>query len=331
MKCLKLDSTEGVSGLIYTNVDAPKTMLKEELYIQQTAVALDYEDIAFTYGKNNAYFNTEVAKQGGIIGLSGVGIVEKAGSAVKSSFPEGSRVCYGVNSVGAFCEKRIVHSTCATKAPDSLSDNQIAAVLRKGLIAHSLLFRVIALKKEQIVLIHDAASPLEQMMCRWGSSLGLKVIGVIKDKTQEDIAKKSGCELILTYQEDWSNMALAYSKKEGVAMVFDSIGKPVFDKSIDCLGLFGSYISYEFRSGSPVVPTLDKLASKSLFFTTPFLEHYKGNRMELWNCTELLFDNVKKKTLLPNFEAYKMSDAKAIMKKLEKNGATTSIVLLPNQ
>ena len=331
MKCVKLQSSEGISGLAYTDIDPPKTMTKNDLFIKHTSAGVDFDDIQFSYGREGAYYAGSTVKNRGIIGLSGTGIVEMAGSAIDGYFPVGTRVAYGFGSVGSFCEKRVINSSFVVKIPDGITDNQCSSIFRKGLLVHSLLFKVIIIRKGQTILVHNASGTTEQMLCRWASQLGINVVGIVSSKEHEQIARNSGCSFVLTYQPNWSEVVVAFTQDKGISIVFDSMGKTVFDESLKCLKVFGSYISYGSKEGEIKTIDVAKLAEKCLFFTAPVLEQYKATTADLRLGSEALFKAFKDKTIVTNFEAYKMSDMSAVLSKFERGGFINNVVLVQDQ
>lgn len=300
--------------------EAPTTMGSEDILIEHTALGFNYEDCALAMGLYPyQYYQPRMKEVNQILGLEAAGVIKKVGTKV-DRFKTGDRVIYCIGTVGSYCKQRVIHHTFAQKIPDFISDNVAAAVCRKGLMAHSLLYKTIAVKKESFVMIHNVTDPLESILSTWASAVGLKVIGTIGKEQHREEAKELGCQLIINRNRDSTiDLVREFTKGEGVRVVYDSIGKGVEDISIACMRPFGNYMHYHSKNGYPNIP-VEKMLEKSLFAAFPTIEIQKGGQIEMLAGLEALFQIIKEGKLKPKFEKASLNASKkAIQSTLDQS------------
>ena len=179
------------------------------------------------------------------IGGEGAGVVEAVGPGV-THLKAGDRAVYATNQPGSYCEVRVMQSKHVCKLPDAIGFDTAAAMMLKGLTAHYLLKRTPMgmLKEGDTVLFHAAAGGVGLIACQWAKALGATVIGTVGSKEKAREAKAHGCDHPILYrEEDFAKRVREITKGEGVPVVYDSVGKDTFFKSLDCLrprGLFGA-------------------------------------------------------------------------------------------
>jgi NADPH2:quinone reductase len=294
-----------------------------ELLIRHTAVGLNYID---TYHRSGLY----PMQMPLTLGMEGAGVVEAVGPRVKE-FKPGDRVAYA-NPIGSYSEARIVPADRMVKIPAGISDRTAAAMMLKGMTAQYLIRRTFKVRKGDVILVHAAAGGVGLILCQWGRALGAKVIGTVSTVEKAALAKKHGCHIpIVTAREDFVARVKEIAKGQGVAVVYDGIGKDTFMGSLDCLRPRGMMVSYGNASG-PVAPFPPGLLGQkgSLFLTRPSLFNYTTSREELVKTARDLFAVVKSgKVKIEVNQTYPLREAAQAHRDLEARKTTGSTVLLP--
>ena len=204
------------------------------------------------------------------LGHEAAGVVESVGSAVES-FKVGDRVAYMNAGLGAYADYRNVPAEKLVSIPAGVSDEQTAALLFKGMTAQYLLRKTHAVKSGETVLIHAAAGGVGQILCQWAKSLGAFVIGTAGSPEKCAVARAAGANLAIDYSKgDWPQIMLAATNGKKADVVYDSVGKDTFLKSLDCAAPFGLVVLFGAASGP--APAIDpELLNKKgcLFLTRP--------------------------------------------------------------
>lgn len=311
-----------VSNLIIKNVDAPKTMTKNDLYINHTHIGANIDDCLMRKGLIDIS-----GDKNGILGFDGVGIIEKVGSGV-TKFKAGQRVAYGFGPMGAYCEKRVINANFCVSVPEDITSEMACAMLRKGLVAHTLLFRCHLPRKTDIIMITGVGSGVGNILARWAKFSGLKIIGVIGSDSKKDIAFSAGCDIVINYNDkDAIKKISDFTNGVGVNVVYDAIGKATYDLCIQSLHIFGTFISFGNASGN--IPLIDPLLieSKSLFITKPRFELYKSNRNELVLSAYEVFDAIKKGAITTNVARYQFNSISNAHRDIETKKTNGSVIL----
>ena len=265
------------------------------------------------------------------IGLEAAGVVEAVGKGVTNVKP-GDRVGYAGGPPGAYSESRLIPADRLVKVPDGISDNEVAAMMLKGLTVWYLIHRVYRVKKGETVLFHAAAGGVGLIACQWLKALGVTVIGTVGSDDKARIAKAHGCDHAIVYtRENFVDRVKEITGGRTVPVVYDSVGKDTFMGSLDCLQPRG--LLCVFGNGSGPVPAFDLnlLAAKgSLYVTRPSLMVYTARRRDLEAGAKELFDIVKSgKVKIEINQTYKLQDAAQAHRDLEARKTTGSTILLP--
>ena len=256
-----------------------------QVRLQQTACGLNYIDI---YMRTGVY----PVELPAILGMEAAGVVESVGDAVSGLAP-GDRVAYAMVP-GGYAEARLIDAEKLIKLPDAIDDQTAAAMMLKGLTAHYLLFRTYPVKPGDSMLVYAAAGGVGSLLSQWGSYLGATVIGCVGSAEKAELAKSYGCTHTILYrEEDITTRARELTGGEGVAVVYDGIGKATFEASLDSLRPFGMMVSYGNASGN-VEPFAPKILSPkgSLYVTRPTLATHTATRELLVEGAERLIDAV---------------------------------------
>jgi NADPH:quinone reductase len=293
-----------------------------EVRLRHTAVGLNYIDV---YHRTGLYPIQTPA----IPGLEAAGVVEEAGAGV-ADLKAGDRVAYASPPVGAYSESRLMPADRLVKLPADISDTTAAAMMLRGMTAQYLLDRTYAVKPKDTILVQAAAGGVGLILCQWAKHLGATVIGTVGSDEKAALAKEHGCDYPIVYtREDFVARVNEITNEEKVAVVYDSVGKDTFLKSLDCLKPLGMMVSFGQSSGS--VPPLDLglLSAKgSLFLTRPTLMKYTERREDLLASARDLFEVVQKgKVKIAINQTYPLRDAAQAHRDLEARKTTGSTVL----
>ena len=296
-----------------------------EVRILHKAVGLNYID---TYHRTGLY---PMPLPSGI-GLEAAGVVAAVGPGV-TEFKAGDRVAYCNGPIGAYAEEKIHPAERLVKIPEGISFEQAASMMLQGLTVQYLLRRLHRVPKSgETVLWHAAAGGIGLIACQWAKAIGVNIIGTTSSEEKAKLAREHGCAYTVIYtKEDFVAKVNEITGGKKVPVVYDSVGKDTFMKSLDCLQVRGLMVSFGNSSG-PVGPTdLGILAQKgSLYVTRPTLMSYTAKRDELLAAANELFDHVLAGRIkVGPRQTYALKDAAQAHRDLEARKTTGSTVLVP--
>ncbi|UCV14680.1 quinone oxidoreductase family protein [Quatrionicoccus australiensis] len=295
-----------------------------EATIRHAAVGLNFIDV---YHRTGLY--PQIMPAG--LGLEGAGVVEALGDGV-TDLRVGDRVAYAGGPVGAYAEVRNIPAHRLLKLPDTISFETAAAMMLQGLTAAYLLRKTYRVQPGDAVLIHAAAGGVGLIACQWAKALGATVIGTVGSAAKGELAKAHGCGHVIDYSsENFSQRVREITGGEGVAVVYDGVGKDTFIGSLDSLRTMGMMVAYGNASGP--VPPLDLLLLSqkgSLFVTRPTLMNYTAKRADLEALGAELFAMVGSgRVRIEVNQRYALKDAELAHRDLEARRTTGSTILLP--
>jgi NADPH2:quinone reductase len=293
-----------------------------EARIRQTAVGLNFVDV---YNRMGLY---PVPLPSGL-GSEGAGIVEEVGAGVTDLKP-GDRVAYGSAPVGSYAEARLIPADRLIKLPNGIDDKTAAAMMLKGLTAQYLIRRTYRVKKGDTILLHAAAGGVGLILSQWAKHLGATVIGTVGSDDKAKLSKANGCEHVIVYtREDFVQRVAAITNGKKVPVVYDSIGKDTFLKSLDCCAPLGLVVLFGQSSGSVEPLNLGILAAKgSLYVTRPTLNTYGATRENLVAMANELFEVVESGAVkITVNQCYPLKDAARAHADLVARKTTGSTVL----
>jgi len=320
---IRIHQTGGPEVLRWEEVDVPAPAAGEAT-VRHAAVGLNFIDV---YHRTGLY---PLPLPSGI-GLEGAGVVEAVGEGV-TELAVGDRVAYAGGPIGAYAELRNIPAHRLLKLPDSIAFNTAAAMMLQGLTAAYLLRRTYRVQAGDAVLIHAAAGGVGLIATQWAKALGATVIGTVGSAAKAELAKAHGCDHVINYStENFSQRVRDITGGEGVAVVYDGVGKDTFAGSLDSLRPMGMMVTYGNASGP--VPPLDllQLTQKgSLFVTRPTLMQYTARREDLVAFGAELFDIVAAgRVRIEVNQSYALADAAQAHRDLEARKTTGSTILLP--
>lgn len=261
-------------------------------------------------------------------GVEGAGTVAEIGAGV-ADLKVGDRVAYPV-LVGSYAEERILPADRLVKLPDGVSTDLAAAMMLQGLTAHMLLRRIHRVQAGETILIHAAAGGVGLIACQWAKALGAAVLGTVSTEEKAELARAHGCDHPIIYtQQDFAAEVERITGGARLPVVYDSVGKQTFEKSLDCLHPRGLMVSYGNASGMPDPVPLQLLVEKgSLFLTRPTVGNYIGTREELQQAANELFEMVSSgKIRVEVKQRFALKDASEAHRALEARKTTGSTVL----
>ncbi len=321
---VRVHKTGGPEVLTYEQVEvgAPGP---GQIRIKQRACGINFIDTYFRMGMYPSPVGLPF-----IAGNEGAGDVVAVGPDV-SDFKVGDRVGY-VSALGGYAEERLFAAERSVKLPASISYEQAAGMMLKGMTAQYLLRRTHRVEPGQTILVHAAAGGIGQILTQWGKHLGAIVIGTVGSKDKAAIAKASGCDHTILYrEEDFAARVKEITGGKLCDVVYDGVGKDTFPKSLDCIRPLGMFASFGSASGKVEAFDINILQFKgSLFATRPTLGNYTATRKDLLATANDLFDVVGSgKVKIPVKHKYALKDAAKAHAELEARATTGSLVLIP--
>jgi NADPH2:quinone reductase len=294
-----------------------------EIRIRHKAVGLNFIDV---YHRTGLY---QLPLPAGI-GGEGAGIVEAAGAGV-THLKAGDRAAYASNTPGSYAEVRVMPAKHVCKLPDAIDFDTAAAMMLKGLTAQYLLKRTPMgrLQSGDKILFHATAGGVGLIACQWAKALGYEVIGTAGSDEKCALAKANGAAHMINYnKEDFLARVKEITGGKGVKVVFDSVGKDTWDKSLDCLQPLGLMASFGNSSGpvSPFAPGI--LGPKgSIYVTRQTLFTHIATREACQEMADDLFDVVASgKVKIHIAQRYPLENAAQAHRDLEARKTTGSTI-----
>jgi NADPH2:quinone reductase len=293
--------------------------------VRHTAIGVNFID---TYHRSGLY---KLPLPTGI-GVEAVGVVESVGPDVTLVRP-GDRVAYAASGApGAYAEARLLAADRLVQIPPGVSDAAAAASFLKGMTVWMLVHRVHAVRPGEQVLFHAAAGGVGVLALQWLKAIGARVMATVGSDEKAALARSLGAEAVVVYtREDFARRARDWTGGEGVPVVYDSVGKTTFERSLDSLRPAGLMVSYGNASGAVPPFEIAQLAAKgSLFLTRPTLFTYVARREALEEGARALFEMIgsgKVKVQPPR--TYPLAEAARAHRDLQGRVTTGSLVLVP--
>ena len=295
-----------------------------EVLLRQTAMGLNYMDVY----QRSGYYPLDVPSG---LGLEGAGVIEGVGDAVED-FTQGDRAAYGGSAPGGYAEYRNMPAARLVKVPDSISDEQAAAVMLKGMTAEYLLNRTYQIKAGESVLFWAAAGGVGLLAGQWGKEIGARMIGVAGGPEKCALALAHGYETVIDRNnEDVVARIQELTDGNGVPVAYDSVGKATFEQTMDCMAVRGMFVSFGTTSGSvPPVIAADLQHRGSLYFCRPSLANYCASREDLVNSAAAVFSMIEKGAVKIEInQRYSLSDVVQAHTDLEAGKTSGSTIITP--
>ncbi len=304
-----------------------------EVRLRHTAIGINFSDVnvrrgGFYFGRGPQFPLS--------LGNEAAGVIEALGPGV-GGFRVGERVAYAgmrgefFEDTGAYTEARNVPAERLLKIPDGVSDSQAAAMLVKGFTAWLIIHRLYGPKPGDAILIHGIAGGVGLALGQWSKHLGATVIGTVGSEDKAAFVRRYGCDHAILYRETDFVAAVKAIAPQGVAAVFDGVGKDTFMASLDCVRRFGLLVNYGNASGHPPPLDLLLLAKKgSLSAARPALSSITADVALMRQAAAELFDLTARGVLtFPVSRTYALADAAQAHRDIEARQSAGSMLLLP--
>ena len=322
MKAIRVEAYGGPENLIYAETDKPAPKAGEAL-VKIEAIGVNFIDV---YHRTGLYplplpFTP---------GTEAAGTVEAVGSDV-NDLEAGDRVAYAM-VVGSYAEYAAVPAAKLVKLPDHLDAQRAAAAMLQGMTAHYLVTSTYPLKSVDTALVHAAAGGVGLLLVQMAKRIGARAFGTVSTKEKAQLAREAGADEVIMYTErDFQEEVKRLTEGKGVEVVYDSVGKTTFMKSLDSLSPRGMLALFGQSSGP--VPPFDPalLAQKgSLFLTRPSLAQYTLTREELmWRAGDVLKWVSSGELKLRIGKTFPLSEAAEAHRQLEGRKTTGKVLLIP--
>jgi NADPH2:quinone reductase len=322
-KAIRFSKTGGPEVLEYVDVEVGEPG-PGEARVRNHAVGVNFIDVYF---RNGLYPQTLPSG----LGQEGAGVVEAVGEGVTHVKP-GDRVVYAGRPNGAYSELRIMPADILVRLPDEIPFDTAAAMMLQGLTVQYLFNRTYKIKPGETILFHAAAGGVGLIACQWARALGVNLIGTVGSNEKAELAKAHGAAHVINYNtEDVVQRVLEITNGEKVPVVYDSVGKDTFTRSLDCLRPLGLMVSFGNSSGAVPPFSLGELVSRgSLYITRPSLGAYAARREDLEAMAADLFQMVASgKVKIEVNQKFPLADAAKAHIALEGRKTTGSTILVP--
>jgi NADPH:quinone reductase len=321
MKAIQIKQPGGPEEMNLVDLPIPDPKENEAL-VKISAAGVNFIDV---YNREGRY----KVSLPFVLGQEAAGVVEKLGPGVANVKP-GDRVAY-TGVMGSYAEYNAVPADRLVKIPDGVDDRHAAGVMLQGMTAHYLSHDTFRLKPGDTALIHAAAGGVGLLLDQMAHNLGAKVIGTVSTEEKARLAQQAGADDIILYSKvDFEIETKRISGGKGVDVVYDSVGKSTFEKSLNVLRPRGMMVLFGGSSGA--VPPFDPLAltqKGSLFLTRPSLNHYIVTSQELQARASAVFEMIKQGKLKLRIEhTYPLPQAQQAHRDLEGRKTTGKILLL---
>ena len=295
-----------------------------EVQLKQTAIGLNFIDIYQRKGVYPLQLPTG-------LGHEAAGVIEAVGAGV-TDFKPGDRVAYMNAGLGAYADYRNVPADRLVHIPDEVSDENAVALLFKGITAQYLLRKTHEVKKGEIILVHAAAGGVGQILCQWAKALGAFVIGTAGSPEKCAVAKACGADIVIDYsKENWVETLLEATNGKKANVVYDSVGKNTFLKSLDCAAQFGLVVLFGAASGP--APAIDpEILNKKgcLFLTRPSVFPHNSDPTVFQANAAEVFEAIRAGIIKPHIgKKFALSDIVAAHKAAEARATEGATIIIP--
>ncbi|MEK6664811.1 MAG: quinone oxidoreductase, partial [candidate division NC10 bacterium] len=322
MKAIRVKTLGGPEVLTLEDIPDPKPGPGEAV-VKLEAAGLNYIDVYYRTGLYKAQLPITLGVEGG-------GVVTEVGPNV-AEVKAGDRVAYS-GVLGSYAQFAAVPATRLVKLPEGLDGKAGAAAMLQGMTAHYLSHATYPLKPGDWCLVHAAAGGVGLLLCQMAKMRGARVIGTVSTEAKAKLAREAGADEVILYTtQDFEAEVKRITGGAGVPVVYDSVGKTTFDKSLNCLAPRGVMALYGQSSGP--VPPLDPaiLNQKgSLFLTRPSLVHHTATREELLQRSGEVLGWIKAGKLKLRIDlTLPLAQAADAHRQLEGRQTTGKVLLIP--
>ena len=322
MKAVRVEQFGGLEVLKLVDVPLPEPG-EGEARVRIEVIGVNFLDI---YQRMGRY-------QGSMpftLGQEAAGIVDAVGPHV-TEVKEGDRVAYA-SVQGSYAEFAVAPAWRLVPIPAGVDAAKAVALMVQGTTAHYLTFSTYPLKAGETALVHAAGGGTGQLLVQVAKHCGARVIGTVSNEEKAEIARDAGADEVILYTKtDFETEVKRLTNNIGVDVVYDSVGKDTFDKSLNCLKARGMMVLYGASSGAvPPIDPMSLLAKGSLFLTRPYVGHYTADRAELLGRVSTLFNWLATDELKVRIDqTFPLSEVAEAHRYLEDRKSKGKILLTP--
>jgi NADPH:quinone reductase len=323
VKAVRVHTFGGPEQLTYEDVEVPRPGPGEAL-LTVSASGLNYLDVQYRIGRLKA------PAMPFVIGSEASGVVTDVGDGV-TGVAVGDRVGFAM-ALGSYAEQIVVPAWKLVVLPDGLDMRIAAGVMLQGLTAHYLTHSTFALKAGDTALVHAAAGGVGSAIVHVARIVGARVIATAGTEAKAELARQAGAHDVINYStQDFEAEVKRLTDGRGVDVVYDSVGKDTFEKSLNSLRPRGMLALFGFSSG--LVPPFDPgvLGTKgSLFLTRPGLNQYMATRDELlWRMKDIFGWLASGALKIRIGHVFPLADARKAHAELEARRTTGKVLIVP--
>jgi NADPH2:quinone reductase len=302
MRAIQIQQPGDASALRVVDIPKPVPRAGEKL-VRVEAIGVNFLDV---YHRTGLY----KVPLPFVPGSEAAGVIEETGE----------RVAWAMVP-GAYAEYAAVPQEKLVPLPVSVASRLAAACLLQGMTAHYLVTSTYLLRPGNTAVVHAAAGGAGGMLVQMAKQRGARVVATASPEKHADV-RALGADEVFDYDGSWSGVE--------ADVVYDSVGRATFDRSIDALGIRGTLVLFGQSSGP--VPAIDpaRLAKKSLFLTRPTLAHYTRTADELlWRAQEL-FESIESGAVRVRIDReLPLAGAAEAHRLLESRGTRGKLLLVP--
>jgi len=322
MKAIQIHETGGPEVLTLADLPIP-TPGPGQVLIKIAATGVNFIEIYFREGRYKAPLPL-------VPGMEAAGVVEQLGEGV-SGFAVGDHVA-STGVIGSYAEYALAPAAQLVKVPNGIDLKIAAASILQGMTAHYLSHSSFPLKAGDTALIHAAAGGTGQLLVQMAHAIGARVIATVSTEAKAELARAAGADEVIRYTEaDFETETKRLTDGRGVDVVYDSVGKTTFEKSLNCLRPRGMMVLFGGSSGA--VPPFDliQLSTRgSLFVTRPTLKDYIATRADLeWRAGDVFRWVAEGKLKVRAEYVYSLGDAAQAQIDIASRNTTGKLLLIP--
>lgn len=322
MKAVQVVATGGPEVLDWVDVDEPVAG-PGQVVVAVEAAGLNFID---TYHRTGLY----PLEMPFVPGMEGAGRVTQVGEGV-SGVAVGDRVAW-TDGLGSYAERVAVGADAVVPVPEAVASETAAAVMLQGITAHYLATDTFPLTGGERCLVHAGAGGVGRLLIQIAKMLGAEVFTTVGSTAKAELARDAGADHVILYREvDFGDAVEAIAGPKALDVVYDGVGRAVFDRSLELLRPRGMMVQFGNASG-PVEPLSPLRLSQggSLFLTRPTMFHYIATRDELLRRTRDLFGWIEAGMLdVLIGDRFPLSQAAAAQEALEARRTTGKVLLIP--
>jgi len=322
MKAVRVEQFGGLEALKVVDLPLPEPG-EGEARVKLEVIGVNFLDI---YQRIGRYQGTLPFT----LGQEAAGTVDAVGPNV-TEVKRGDRVAYAMVQ-GSYAEYAVVTAWRLVPIPAGVDASQAVAGMVQGMTAHYLTFSTYPLKAGETALVHAAGGGTGQLLVQVAKLRGARLIGTVSTEEKAQLAREAGADEVILYtQTDFESEVKRLTDSKGVDVVYDSVGKDTFDKSLNCLRRRGYMVLYGASSGA--VPPLDPQvlnAKGSLYLTRPYLGHYTADRAELSARANAVFNWIASGELKVRIDkTFPLAEVAEAHRYLEERKSKGKILLIP--